>query len=83
VKKLIVLVALASPARPGWPQGFPSRRQTDQRIRQVVYNASEVYEVTEAIDSHDHRVREGETVQYLTLGTRLPGRRSHGTFGCI
>jgi len=41
VKKAIVLVALAIASQTAWPQGFPQPTATDQRIRQVFYNASE------------------------------------------
>src|SRR5258706_15870590 len=46
VKKAIVLVTLAIPSQTSLAARIPQPTATDQRIRQVVYNPSEVYELT-------------------------------------
>ena len=51
---------------------FPQPSAADQRIRQVVYNASEVYEVTGSYRyTTTIEFEKGETVQYLTLGDTI------------
>ena len=51
---------------------FPQPMATDQRIRQVVYNAAEVYEVTGNYRfTTTIEFESGETVQYLTLGDTI------------
>lgn len=51
---------------------IPQPLATDQRIRQVVYNAAEVYEVTGNYRfTTTIEFESGETVQYLTLGDTI------------
>lgn len=72
MKKLIVLVALAIASQTGLAARIPQPTATDQRIRQVVYNASEVYEVTGSYRfTTTIEFEKGETVQYLTLGDTI------------
>ena len=72
MKKAIVLVALAIASHTGLAARIPQPTATDQRIRQVVYNASEVYEVTGSYRfTTTIEFEQGETVQYLTLGDTI------------
>jgi len=55
-----------------YAERIPQPLSTDQRIRQVVYNASEVYEVTGNYRfTTTIEFESGETVQYLTLGDTI------------
>jgi len=72
VKKLFLLVALALAAQGAVAEKFPQPTSADRRIRQVVYNASEVYEVTGSYRfTTTIEFEKGETVQYLTLGDTI------------
>ena len=72
MKKVIVLLALAIASQAALATGIPQPTATDQRIRQVVYNASEVYEVTGSYRfTTTIEFEKGETVQYLTLGDTI------------
>ena len=46
MKKALVFVALVVASQTGLAARIPQPTATDQRIREVVYNGSEVYEVT-------------------------------------
>lgn len=72
LNKVLILLASAVVSYAAHAERVPQPLATDQRIRQVVYNASEVYEVT-----GNYRLtttiefESGETVQYLTLGDTI------------
>jgi type IV secretion system protein VirB9 len=69
VKKFLLLAVLALSAHGALAAKVPQPTATDQRIRQVVYNPSEVYEVTGSYRfTTTIEFEKGETVQYLTLG---------------
>jgi len=72
VKQVLLLAALALAAHGALAAKFPRPTAADQRIRQVVYNASEVYEVTGSYRfTTTIEFEKGETVQYLTLGDTI------------
>ena len=72
MKKLLMLAVLAFAGQAALAAKFPQPTAADQRIRQVVYSPSEVYElvgsyrITTTIE-----FEKGETVQYLTLGDSI------------
>lgn len=72
MNKFLILLVAAFISHAAHAERVPQPTATDQRIRQVVYNASEVYEVT-----GNYRLtttiefESGETVQYLTLGDTI------------
>ena len=71
MKKLlaVAMLALASHA---FAAKFPQPTAADQRIRQALYSASEVYEVTGSYRyTTTIEFEKGETVQYLTLGDTI------------
>ena len=72
MKTLLALVVLALAAHAAFAAKVPQPIATDQRIRQVVYSASEVYEVTGSYRfTTTIEFEKGETVQYLTLGDTI------------
>jgi len=72
VKSLFLLAALALACGTAFAAKVPEPIATDQRIRQVVYSASEVYEVTGSYRfATTIEFEKGETVQYLTLGDTI------------
>jgi type IV secretion system protein VirB9 len=72
VKKLLVLAVLALAGHAALAGKIPQPTAADQRIRQVVYSASEVYEVTGSYRfTTTIEFERGETVQYLTLGDTI------------
>lgn len=72
MKSLLVLAALALSCSAALAAKVPEPIATDQRIRQVVYSASEVYEVTGSYRfTTTIEFERGETVQYLTLGDTI------------
>jgi type IV secretion system protein VirB9 len=72
VKRAILLVALAVAGQTAFAARIPRPTAADQRIREVVYNASEVYEVTGSYRfTTTIEFEKGETVQYLTLGDTI------------
>ena len=84
MKKLLFIAVLALAGHGALAAKFAQPTATDQRIRQVVYNASEVYEVTGSYRfTTTIEFEQGETVQYLTLGDTIAwqahpmGRRVH------
>jgi type IV secretion system protein VirB9 len=80
--RVILLVALAVASQTVLAARIPQPTATDQRIREVVYNASEVYEVTGSYRfTTTIEFEKGETVQYLT--TRSPGKRIRWGTACI
>lgn len=70
--KILFLLATLLAGTSAHAERIPQVTATDARIRQVVYNAAEVYEV-----SGNYRLtttiefESGETVQYLTLGDTI------------
>ena len=72
MNKILILLTAVVVSYAAHAERVPQPLATDQRIRQVVYNASEVYEVT-----GNYRLtttiefESGETVQYLTLGDTI------------
>ena len=71
MKKLVAIAMLAL-AGPVFAAKFPQPTAADQRIRQVLYSASEVYEVTGSYRyTTTIEFEKGETVQYLTLGDTI------------
>lgn len=84
MKKLFLIAALVLAGHASFAAKLPQPTAVDQRIRQVVYNASEVYEVTGNYRfTTTIEFEKGETVQYLTLGDTIAwqahpmGRRVH------
>ena len=72
MKQVLLLAALALAAHGVLAAKLPQPTAADQRIRQVVYNASEVYEVTGSYRfTTTIEFEKGETVQYLTLGDTI------------
>jgi type IV secretion system protein VirB9 len=72
VKKLFLLALLALASHGALAAKSPRPTAADQRIRQVVYNSSEVYEVTGSYRfTTTIEFEKGETVQYLTLGDTI------------
>ena len=71
MKKLLA-VAMLVMASQAFAAKFPQPTAADQRIRQVLYSASEVYEVTGSYRyTTTIEFEKGETVQYLTLGDTI------------
>ena len=72
MNKILVLLAAAIISHTALAERIPQPMATDQRIRQVVYNAAEVYEVTGNYRfTTTIEFESGETVQYLTLGDTI------------
>jgi type IV secretion system protein VirB9 len=72
MKKLLVLAVLALTTHAAFSAKVPQPTAADQRIRQVVYSPSEVYEVTGSYRlTTTIEFEKGETVQYLTLGDTI------------
>jgi len=72
VKNLLALAVLALAGHAAFAAKVPQPTAADQRIRQVVYSASEVYEVTGSYRfTTTIEFERGETVQYLTLGDTI------------
>ena len=72
MKKLLALVVLALAGQAAFAAKFPQPMATDERIRQAVYSASEVYEVTGSYRfTTTIEFERGEIVQYLTLGDTI------------
>lgn len=71
-QKLLLLIAFIFVSHAAIAERIPQPMATDQRIRQVVYNTSEVYEVTGNYRfTTTIEFESGETVQYLTLGDTI------------
>src|SRR3954468_8542950 len=72
MKLLLVCVALAVTTAQAAAESVPQSTSEDQRIRQVTYNPSEVYEVVGSYRlTTTIEFERGETVQYLTLGDTI------------
>ena len=72
MKKLLAVAMLALAAQAAFAAKVPQATAADQRIRQVLYSASEVYEVTGSYRyTTTIEFEKGETVQYLTLGDTI------------
>ncbi len=72
MKVLLVCVALAVASTQAAAESIPQSTSADQRIRQVTYNPSEVYEVVGSYRlTTTIEFERGETVQYLTLGDTI------------
>ncbi len=72
MKKLFLLAALALAAPCAFAAKTPQPTAADQRIRQVAYSSSEVYEITGSYRfTTTIEFEKGETVQYLTLGDTI------------
>ena len=72
MNKFIVVLAAVIISHVAHAERIPQPMATDQRIRQVAYNASEVYEVTGNYRfTTTIEFESGETVQYLTLGDTI------------
>lgn len=72
MRALIVCAVLAAASTHAAAESVPQFTSTDQRIRQVTYNPSEVYEVTGSYRlTTTIEFERGETVQYLTLGDTI------------
>jgi len=72
VKNILVLLVATLISHAAHAERIPQPMATDQRIRQVVYNAAEVYEVTGNYRfTTTIEFEQGETVQYLTLGDTI------------
>ena len=70
--KLFVLAVLALFGHAAIAAKVPQPTAADQRIRQVVYSSSEVYEVSGSYRlTTTIEFEKGETVQYLTLGDTI------------
>ena len=70
--KLFVLAVLALFGHAALAAKVPQPTAADQRIRQVVYSSSEVYEVSGSYRlTTTIEFEKGETVQYLTLGDTI------------
>ena len=72
MRTFLIIAALAIASHAALAAKTPQPTAVDQRIRQVVYNPSEVYEV---VGSYRYTTtiefEKGETVQYLTLGDTI------------
>ena len=72
MRHLLVCAALAAASMQAAAESVPQFTSADQRIRQVTYNPSEVYEVTGSYRlTTTIEFARGETVQYLTLGDTI------------
>ena len=72
MRTFLVIIALAMASCGALAAKTPQPTAADQRIRQVVYNASEVYEVVGSYRfTTTIEFEKGETVQYLTLGDTI------------
>ena len=72
MKVLLVCAALAVASTQATAESVPQPTSADQRIRQVTYNQSEVYEVVGSYRlTTTIEFERGETVQYLTLGDTI------------
>ena len=72
MRLLLVCAALAAASMQAAAESIPQFMSADQRIRQVTYNPSEVYEVTGSYRlTTTIEFERGETVQYLTLGDTI------------
>ena len=72
MKKLLFVAVFTLAGNAALAAKGPEPIATDQRIRQVVYSASEVYEVTGSYRfTTTIEFEKGETVQYLTLGDTI------------
>ena len=72
MRLLLLSAVLALASTPAAAERIPQSTSADQRIRQVTYSASEVYEVTGSYRlTTTIEFERGETVQYLTLGDTI------------
>src|SRR5215210_948178 len=72
MRLLLLSAVLALASTPAAAERIPQSTSADQRIRQVTYGASEVYEVTGSYRlTTTIEFERGETVQYLTLGDTI------------
>ena len=72
MRLLLISAALAVACTQAAAESIPQFTSADQRIRQVTYNPSEVYEVTGSYRlTTTIEFERGETVQYLTLGDTI------------
>jgi type IV secretion system protein VirB9 len=72
VKMLIVLAAMALASQAAFAATVPQPTAADPRIREVVYNPSQVYDVTGAYRfTTTIEFEKGETIQYLALGDTI------------
>lgn len=72
MKKLIVLAMTALACRAALATNVPHPTAADPRIREVVYNPSQVYEIIGAYRfTTTIEFQKGETVQYLALGDTI------------
>ena len=72
MKKLVLLAVLALAGPAAFAEKLPQPTAADERIRQVAYSASEVYEVVGSYRfTTTIEFERGETVQYLTLGDTI------------
>lgn len=72
MKHLLVIAALASISAHAVAESIPEFSMTDKRIRQVTYNASQVYELVGSYRlTTTIEFEKGERVQYLTLGDTI------------
>ena len=72
MKPIIVCFVVALVSGTAGAETIPRATPTDNRIRQVTYNASEVYELTGSYRlTTTIEFERGETVQYLTLGDTI------------
>lgn len=72
MRLFLVSAALAVASMHAAAESIPQVTSADQRIRQVTYNPSEVYEVTGSYRlTTTIEFERGETVQYLTLGDTI------------
>lgn len=70
--KLLLVAVVMAASQIARAEIVPQPVPTDQRIRSVVYNPSEVYEVTGTYRlTTTIEFEKGETVQYLTLGDTI------------
>src|SRR5215210_6420233 len=72
MRLLLLSAVLALASTQAEAERIPQSTSADQRIRQVTYSASEVYEVTGSYRlTTTIEFERGETVQYLTLGDTI------------
>src|SRR6187200_2913847 len=68
----LFMVSLAIACSTAAAESIPRATATDQRIRQVTFNPSEVYEITGSYRlTTTIEFEKGETVQYVTLGDTI------------
>jgi type IV secretion system protein VirB9 len=72
MKKIIAMLLMSALATPAMAEKTPLPMSSDARIRRVIYDSSEVYQITGTYGfTTTVEFESGETVQYLALGDTI------------